>query len=556
MLKIVFQLTVLMLVTAAGVLGQTPTDELLGAPRVRAYLEIVPNFGATPPAFNFSIDKPNDPRTNKPLSGSMAITVRAKDRSINFVTPFYNPLQFSLKVSDTLLVDPAFQSVTDFVNALSGLLKEVNAPIAGQANPDGLAVSMFERNFLSGASAERNNFDLGALPANVRAVVNPASEVVSKLESGQLAEWGYLSLGPSVTCVNWNSSAIAQLSDLDGNFTGQGFNNLLINALKDLQNASNTNEFETKAKDFGAIIKNLTEENNENRQKLKAFGVSINKDDFLIASGVNSNVCEGFEHYSRAVFQRFLELCKDTQAKREKLIALAEKLNSSFQKIIYSAGGSLGSRPNAFILGQYPVSLEQMRDVSLVMRKREVNFSSDPPEVKDLDDKINTKIRIRAYRRLIPEFSIGTYYSTLSYDLYNAKTVSRVSSNSLVDTITKVDSTIGKDKNPMVLAGMLNLTLNNYSGEAHPVFQFGVGTGKGRPSILLGGGIRFRRANPLVISLGIIWAWKKELNKLKPGQNISGQSEIDNDLKYQGLVEPFRNAPQFYAGLQYAFKSK
>ncbi|KAB7726631.1 hypothetical protein F5984_23680 [Rudanella paleaurantiibacter] len=530
--------------------AQTPTDELLDASKVRQKIILWPDFTQKDPLFKFELDESKGTETAKPLSGSVTFAVSLKDKSVNVVTPFYNPLRFSLTVSDTSLIDPSYQSVSDHVNGITAILKETGLTIPSQS------ISDFENHGFKDLATGRFSMIIGEAGGSVQGAA--AAETLD-LQLGELAEWGYLAASVSLDCINLQSPTIKWLIGLDKEFSKTTFNHDLTDVLERLKEAESLNEFKRIRTDLTKTLKDLKKLNETNHRKLSNFVEAVATQDF-ITMGSSNTVCEAFGDYSKLVFKRVVETLQTKQKKREQLITIAVNLDESLEQILNKTGlvntANGTQSTNSFILGTYRVSFDKMSDLTLVMRKREVDFSADQPEINELNEKITAKIRLRAYRRLIPEFSIGTYYSSLTYNLYNAKVSSKVLSSSLVETATTVDSVVGRDKNPMVLAGMLNLTLNTYSGEAHPVFQFGVGTGKGRPSILLGGGVRFRRANPLVISLGVIWAWKKELNELKLGQTISGQSQIDNDLKYQGFWEPFRNRPQFYAGLQYAFKSK
>lgn len=126
-----------------------------------------------------------------------------------------------------------------------------------------------------------------------------------------------------------------------------------------------------------------------------------------------------------------------------------------------------------------------------------------------------------------------------------AKNYNKVPGSTTYSAGQSVVDEVGSQRLPVVLAGMLNLTLNALNGLVHPLIQIGVGTGKSLPTFLFGGGLRLKSQKPIVISGGAIWSWKKQFTSLASRQPSGGPSELEKDLRVQ-----FDSRPNFYLGLQ------
>jgi hypothetical protein len=85
------------------------------------------------------------------------------------------------------------------------------------------------------------------------------------------------------------------------------------------------------------------------------------------------------------------------------------------------------------------------------------------------------------------------------------------------------------------------------SSPVYPGVQFGIGTGKDAPSLLVGALLRFT-GKPFSIMAGRIATWSNDLNKLKVGDVVAGTEAIESDLKLK------RQPTATYIGVQYTFK--
>lgn len=549
MIKYLLFTVLLIVLTSSITKAQNSTDELLDAPRAKKFIFLWPSFDNK--RFEYELDDATSTSNSKPLSTSLTVAVARKDKALKVLSPFFNPFQYSVKVSDVLLTDPSFQSIGSFGELVVGVLKELSA--SQSALSSSTTGNAAEKSSMVASAIKAKTATPQATSGTLPIIVDKAVSIVMSLKSSELAEWGYLVIEGGATCVNWDAAVVNKLKELDAEFINPAFTSTLTANLETLKAATSIKNFQTANEQVKAAVEAMRSKNSENSAKLNAFAGDIDSDNFLTASpGVEK--CQSFEHYSRIVFQRFIESCKAIQVKREKLVEAAGKICSESDNLIKKAplrmgtGGSGPERDDRIELGVYEALTDRMRDVTVVMQRRQANFTGDAPEVKELDEKISGIIRIRNYQKWIPEFSTGVYYTNVTFSKYNAKVVTTTDATGQPQTETVLDPETGEERQPFVMAGMLNMTLNSYSGLVHVLGQVGIGTGKNGVSLLAGIGLRLRAVNPIILSVGAIVPWNKIPKTIEPGGKISGQSQIDSDLR---LGELGKLRP--YIGIQYNF---
>jgi len=162
--------------------------------------------------------------------------------------------------------------------------------------------------------------------------------------------------------------------------------------------------------------------------------------------------------------------------------------------------------------------------------------------VREKKAKINTLIRVIKFQRFITEVTPGIAYTFLEFPKYSV-------------------STDGSGKQTVVDAGAENFKRMAFSAMANfnyfipdadnwnPFLQIGIGSNTDYPAFFTGGGFRFNLGSGAVkalsISGGLVSTWIKQLNKLKPGQEVSGSAELEKDLTHE-----FRWPPKPYIGIQ------
>ncbi len=149
--------------------------------------------------------------------------------------------------------------------------------------------------------------------------------------------------------------------------------------------------------------------------------------------------------------------------------------------------------------------------------------------------------KFRRFQRFVPEVSVGIAYTFFKY--YEYGTTTDAAGQQFV-----ADPTEKEIKN-LNISTMVNFVYYVQNSSVHPFWQIGAGLNAEIPTLLTGFGLRgVLGTNRLTISGGIAMTWIKELDSLKVGDQISGTSDIDKDLK-----QNFSWPPKPYIGLQYNF---
>lgn len=567
---------------------QTDTDEMLNSTKAHDFIQLWPDFNQK--TFFYTVDADKNLKRHKTLNHKIVLGVPSRDNEIALAIKFFNPLRYTVKTTDSLLSDPSFQSVGKLVSSLTDLLKQLpNAPDATSTGTSGSSASQSNASkdtpgnkilsssietagtFKTKSVVDANNTSVAStsvialkITANeqTKLVDNKQqsdqlkidamwTELLNEIRSETLAEWKYLSTLGNVKCLDPDSYLLKQLKELDDRYFNTGFRRRIQNQLLVLSKQENIRDLKGENLRFIVLLDSLKKVNSSNKELVTSFDKLISGDieKLIISKTINTTataggVCSDFATYSQIAFKRFVRTCQDNQVRRDRMIELADKLNSELNDLLNAADINMDSNnegeiktQNTIILNRYNISLEKMHDVTIVMQKREIDFDKDPPQILDTSEKIIGQVRIRSSQTLIAEFSSGLFFTNLSYPVYGVASLSA--------TGTTIIDTPSNQRLPVVLAGMLNLTLNAFDGLAHPLIQLGVGTGKNLPTLLIGGGLRLRWTRPVIISAGAIFSWKRELDKLKVGDGITSTTQLENDLVYK-----FDTRPNFYLGIQ------
>ncbi|GAB2563045.1 hypothetical protein [Spirosoma areae] len=579
-MKTIFHTLVLMSVLANISYAQSNTDEMLSAPNARSFIQLWPDLNEH--KFFYILDKDLSRKHYKSLTPNSVIGVPKRDGEVTLTVRFFNPLQYNVVTTDTLLEDPSYQNIGKFATALTELIKElpvINAPAAsGKENAgtssgntgSGLPSSITAPFSLTRAGDFTKQQVAASLAVSSRPIASPATEselqsvvqFINNIGFDDLAEWKYLFIQGRVTCVDTNTTTIKRLKILDSHYYNGNFRVMIRKALNFLSKPDNIKDLMVANNHFLTIIDSLKKVNSANKETLKSFDDDISGDiqkNLIGQASQNDNVCSTFLTYSQIVFKRFVRACLDGQRKRDEMLQIAEKLHNEIATVIKITDETFGDNDggthlqNAIIIGRYNIDETQMHDVNIIFRKRLLNLDADPPILTDTNEKIIGRLRIRSSQTLIPEFSMGGVYTDLTYPTYGVKVLTESEAKSYNDAsgttsysaAQSVVDEVSSQRLPIVLVGMLNLTLNAFNGLAHPLVQVGVGTGRNLPTFLFGGGLRLKWQKPIVISGGAIWSWKKQFTNLAPRRPLSGPAQLEKDLRIE-----FDTRPNFYLGLQ------
>ena len=560
----------------------TDTDELLDAPNAKEYIQLWPDF--VQKRFYFSLDADKKLKQQKSVNGRLTIGVPKRAKEISVAIRYFNPLQYTVKMSDTLLDDPTFKSIGRLVSELTDLLKQVPAgisesipsapsvvstmaskPPAPESSQPGYA--KVEPNYRFVAPAQSASTTSKAPKASSKSASPSWEDIINEIQVVELAEWKYLSLSHR-DCLDTTREVIRQLRKLDDLYFNRHFKDSLRTSLIQLSRQQNIQDLNQQTSRFKDQLVRFEQINNRNKDDLESFNSVTNTkpSNILKYHNKDSSTCIRFATYSLLVFKHFIRICSDNQRKRDRMLELSKKLRQELETAINSADRKLASKgeelENSFILGRYNILDESMRNVDIGIYRRSMDLNEDFPQVTETDDKIVAKLRIRSSQTLIPEFSSGIYFTKLSYPNYGVRVLTADDAANLnaklygsappdkqpYKTGQTVVDTVGEQRYPVVLAGMLNMTMNIFEGLVHPLIQIGVGTGKNRPTLLAGAGLRLRWKRPVVITGGAVWAWKRQLDGFRQNQLIASENVLDQHLRYE--LDP---KSSFYLGIQTNF---
>ncbi len=223
------------------------------------------------------------------------------------------------------------------------------------------------------------------------------------------------------------------------------------------------------------------------------------------------------------------------QAKRE-LKAGLEKLSKTLEPYQPESAWR-EDHPSDYIIAKPKGDPENVILFTVTIMDR--SFGIDNGILK-VEEKVatTTTFRLRKYSALVPEIGGGMLFSNLKYPRYGTE---QKDGKTLVKKI--------KDENADLSAAVvLNMyTRLGYDSFVYPGFQLGVTNAKDFPGFLFGFQARFTRPRALSISAGALVTWYKDLDQLKPGQEISGTAALEEDLE-------LKRAPvSAYFGIQYNF---
>jgi len=135
-------------------------------------------------------------------------------------------------------------------------------------------------------------------------------------------------------------------------------------------------------------------------------------------------------------------------------------------------------------------------------------------------------ILFRKFQRLVREVLAGVAYTGLKFPLYGTTTDSA--------GVTRVAEAGEEAIKRYAFNVMVNFNYYLSGSSLHPFWQIGIGTNLQNPVLLTGLGGRVRINNKLgfTISFGAAIAVIKDLQTLKPGDEVSGTADIEKDYKY------------------------
>ncbi len=504
--------------------AQDDTRELLQAPKVDNFIffSLDP---LNPGKLRYEIDARNNRAAAKSLPELMT-TVANTDERFNLVFEFLNPVKYSVSTSEKALDDPFYQSATEFLQSVVAHARLVQGAVQESGTP--------------------------SKPQNFAIAKNNAISIDKVLFAPDLLEWWleYFNTGKAgifntgKECISdEGGSFFDALQKADAQFyRGDPENNAdrpanifyktVQDAISSMLSASTMDELTASKSSLDSAQKDLQKSNRD--AELALENVRSQTEALRNQWKPDSN-CDRYRWYTNGVVARFLDNTTVLLAQRKALITGLDKLLQNMDNLIKRTAGE-----NSFIAGTVDVVSGKMKEVTLSVKERKIDYSPDKLELTVTEKEGSTgKIRVRQYSPVVLEVSAGLLYTNLTYPKFGTEEVEGQT----------VVAEAGKDVQRFVPVAMLNLIPKVYARSVvYPLMQIGIGTGEDRPTLAAGLGLRFVEPLNLALTGGAIWTWKKELTELNIGDPVSGTAAIEEDLTLN-----FQSKPRFYLGIQYSF---
>ena len=523
--------------------AQNSTNEILEAEKVHNFISLRADLPAG--ILYYQVDGNLGQVFQKHLDNNQTVSFVASIRrkEINFSLDFLNPLTHSVQYSDTILSDPAYQSVEKFLGQIITLSKEVskfNSEVSIEPKLETIVGKVMGIVDSPKTNGQQNK------NANIMHMIN-------NFGAPALTEWKYLYVKDKSTfkAIPVETDLFANITQLDkhiydGNFNDtSGFLHDVKVQIELLASKNNLKDFTTQTKELEVFLKAKEHQIEKGRKLISLLQGNVSSytlpnsitDPDEKANGSN------FLLYTKYVLKQFIDDCNKIQADREALYKYIIELHKSAKLFIQSSrvnkrdNGCEGD--NETIIGRSNIQHERLKLINITIAKREIKFDDNQMKISTVGKPLVVKIRLRANHTLIPEISTGIAFTDIGYAQYGTTT------NAAGQMV------VGEAKSkrlPVVATSCLNLIINGFDGIVHPLVQVGVGTGKDTPTMLGGAGLRFTQPFAFAIAFGAIYNFNNELNSLKIGDTISGTTAITNDLRYR-----LNTKPSFYIGIQYNF---
>jgi hypothetical protein len=186
-------------------------------------------------------------------------------------------------------------------------------------------------------------------------------------------------------------------------------------------------------------------------------------------------------------------------------------------------------------------TLEKMQNVTVKVVNIAFNVSASSSVTIDQPTAGSATFSVRRYSSLTPEIGVGAVFATVTQPVFG--TAQNATGQMIV--AKKPDKSVSVS--PTVL---VNFVCRCGTGLLTPMAQIGAAASKDVPGILLGGGVRLfgLSKGDIAVGGGAMFAWVKDLQKLKVGDVITGTNDINSDLS-------FNSRPKVggYFAIQYKF---
>jgi hypothetical protein len=350
--------------------------------------------------------------------------------------------------------------------------------------------------------------------ANIKELANASSEENKSLQDKDLK------IGEVKSDLASDNSEIKKINQIFGLLKKLTFedktttiNNLTL-AIKD------TCTIRTHLDKINTAIKLLEED-------AKAFGKGTKKNEIILLRYIYLDYVSSLQNAYNARLKQYKNL-------KEAIILVQEMIDNS----------SDSDNSDHWQYKLPPISVTNGKNIiyTVTIDSNAWNLNEEGVLVKKSGGKtISRVIVVRKFQLLVPEVSVGTYYTFFKYKVYGTVNDSITGQQYVAEPTFNILKRFN-------VSVMLNYNFYIPNTSVRPLIQFGGGIQSGIPVLMAGGGLRIGNSNAFSITGGVAMTWVRELETLKIGDPVSGTAELEKDLKYE-FTFPLKG----YIGIQYNF---
>ena len=438
---------------------------------------------------------------------------------------FYNPLRIKFTFDETRIADPSIEDINNFINKIPADLYGLNKTFQTlNQNSSNL------QNFTFPNTVYSPDWFLGEIQ-NVNTHLPVSSSIIlsqwlyefnliaqtEKLNDTNLVAMEVLNVLKKIKASDdylYNEIDFVEKQDT----VRKNLSDWMSDIQKSMYNQVSREDFNKQLERSSAILKRLEKAKAEAEQSISTFFALIteqytDKIAPLLPNGPQGDrLKKNFKDYCIASRQ-WISI---TIAERKQLNDDAiKKLREYIDKLVGFNNQFDAEGYKTLQTSQIDHKEGKIKEITIAAVKLEI----DGKEVSDT--KKTNMFRIGRWNSAYPYLSTGGFFTNFSFPEYNLGIDS--SGASVINSSAK--------KIRFSPAIFLNFVFSLHNDYIYPVFQIGLGTAD--KSILLPVGVGISIMDRITISGGIVPGFARQLNELKPGDRISGQTALDQDLSYK-----------------------
>ncbi len=504
-------ITSLFMLSMMFAIAQTKIDETLQSIPIRENL----NVYLGDDSLRFTIDSGED--QNLPKNSFL---VAKRVNSIKLTSQFFNPLKYRIVLQQEEKDDPVFVAADEVLNS-------------------SIYPTLSQVGFGNIIGALKNQSDM-----SIASKITTNNKVKLKKKEQRLIN--YSITNPEL------AELYAFLKIFDPKFETKAENEKYLKAMQDFSIADVVSEIEQSTK---ALFANLLAISSFKEKELKiatndgllktieADTILLEKDYIKLETQlIDLKNLLSNKHTSLAVIiDQKLKIIRNQISDVKKIttssISHYEVLKSPFLKLKENKN----RKPNEILNEMFLVDVDipaRRKLNEVVLKLVSYEFDNNSKTLTEKETKIYT-IVFRRYSFLVPRVSSGVLYTDLSFPTFG--TTLDEEGNTVISQGEDNDSELS-------IATYLDFHFNSLN--ELPIFlQLGVGPSREKPLLFTGIGIDL--IDRINLSFGGIFTWFPELNDLNIGDQVSGTTEINDDITFR-----FSGKPRFYLGLSVDLSKK